>query len=311
MIGHFNADDLASYRAGMVSDGKAARISAHLTSCPQCADVHSGLGDVSVLLASIPVPPMPETLTQRVQAAIAREVGQRSMATAALGSADGDRAPALIPGRPDLPERGRRPSRRPRIGAWSSPLLLRGLAAAGGLVLLVGGGILLANQRSVGPSSGPAAAQSRPVKSRGPGTAAVGSTAVTRLRYQHGGGHALANVVTTDVNFTKAKLPAGVRKEVAHAAQFSTPAVTIPAATTAPGSREPLEHTTVGQLSSCLSAVAAGRLVLLVDLARYLGQPAAIIVFKQGANAFDVIVVGEACSATNQDLITSLVVQKK
>ena len=178
-------------------------------------------------------------------------------------------------------------------------------------MLLVGGGILLANQRSVGPSSGQAGApQSRPVKSRAPG-AAVGSTAVTRLPYQHGGGHALANVVTTDVNFTKAKLPAGVRKEVAHAAQFSTPAVTIPAATTSPGSREPLEHTTVGQLSSCLSAVAAGRLVLLVDLARYLGQPAAIIVFKQGANAFDVIVVGEACSATNQDLITSLVVQKK
>jgi hypothetical protein len=313
LIGHFNADDLASYRAGMVSGGRAARIGAHLTSCPQCADVHSGLGDVSQLLASIPVPPMPETLTQRVHAAIAYEAGQRSMATTALGRADGDRVPALIPGRPDLPERGKRPVRRPRMGVWSSPLLLRGLAAAGVLVLLVGGGVLLANQRGVGTASGPAAGapQNRPVKSRASGHAAVGSTAVTRLPYQRNGGHALTNVVVTDANYTKATLPAGVRREVAHSAQFSTPAVTLPAYSGAPGSREPLQQTTVGQLESCVSTVAAGRLVLLVDLARFLDRPAAIIVIKTVGNAFDVIVVGEACGAASEDLITSLVVPRK
>ena len=295
----------------MVSGGRAARISAHLTSCPQCANIHSGLGDVSQLLASIPVPLMPDTLTQRVQAAIAYEAGRRSMAATAVGSADGERVPALIPGRPDLPERGKRPLRRPSTGVWSSPLLLRGLAAAGALVLLVGGGILLANQRGVGTSSGTAAAPaSRPAKSRVPG-AAIGSVAVTRLRYQHGSGHAFTNVVTTEADYTKAKLPAGVRHDVARAAQFSTPEVTLPAASTAPGSREAVGHTTVGQLAACLSTVAAGRLVLLVDLAQFLGRPAAIIVFKQGANAYDVIVVGQACGATSQDVITSLVVPKK
>src|SRR6185437_15179766 len=62
LIGHFNADELASFRAGTLRDSKAARISAHLSTCPQCASVHAGLGDVSLLLGSIPAPSMPETM---------------------------------------------------------------------------------------------------------------------------------------------------------------------------------------------------------------------------------------------------------
>jgi hypothetical protein len=315
LIGHFNAGDLASYRAGIVSDGRAARISAHLSSCPECADVHSGLADVSQMLASIPAPPMPETLAQRLHAAISAEAAQRVATTSALGSADrdaaGDPSPNLIPGRPDLPRHAKRPVRRPRTRAWSSPLVLRGLAAAGTLVLLVGGGILLTNQRTVGTSSGIAEPASRPAKLRPNGPAAVGSVATTRLRYRHAGEFVSTNAVTEDVNYTKADLSAGVRHEVASATQLGSQSNAVPDSTPAPEPQHQLDHTTVGELESCLSAVAAGRVVRLVELARYLGQPATIIVFKPFHNAFDVVVVGEACGAASQDIITSLAVPTK
>lgn len=312
MIGHFNADDLASYRAGIVSESRAARISAHLSGCPQCADVHSGLDDLSQMLASIPAPPMPETLTARVHAAISHEAAQRGAATSAFSevgrAAADDGSSVRIPGRPDLPERAKRPGRRPRIMAWSPPLLVRGLAAAGVIVLLVGGGIMLANQRSV-QMSGTAAGPNthRPIRSRHNNSAAVGSTPTVVLRYQHGAESAYANAVTSDVSYTKANLPAGIRSEVASTRQIGNAGSTAVPATAQPRPGRALSHTTVGRLESCLSSLASGRgLVLLVDVARYLRQPATIIVFRQVNSAYDVIVVGVACGATSQDIITSL-----
>lgn len=297
MIGHFNTDDLASYHAGTVSGGKAARISAHLPSCPRCADVHSGLTDVSQMLAGIRVPPMSETLTQRLQAAIADEATQRAA------------------GRRDLPEDTNRSARRLRVRAWSSsPLLLRGLAAAGVVVLLVGGGVLLVNQRGAGPSgAGPSGLGAAPtphaVKNQ-ESSAAVGSASVITLRYRHHGEFVFANAVTSDVDYTKADLPAGIRHEVANMAQLG-PTTTMPAPSAAAEPRQSISRTTVGQLESCLSTVAAGRLVLLVEVAHYLGLPTTIIVFKPVGNAFNVIVVGETCGPASQDIIATLTVPTK
>ncbi len=315
MIGHFNAGELASYRAGVVSDGRAARITAHLSSCSQCANVHSGLADVSQILASIPAPAMPETLTQRLHAAIAGEAAQRAVNTApqVSGYADlgvaRDLSPMLIPGRPDPPERARRRPPRLRSRIWGSPLLLRGLAAAGVLVLLVGGGVLLANQRGVGRSTS-GAAPARGVKAR-PSPAAVGSVAAIRLRYRHGGQFVFTNAVTSDVNYTKADLPSGIRREVANTTQVGGPSAKAAPSAVQPRQQHLLNHTTVGQLESCLSRVATGGPVLLVELARYLGQPATIIVLRAVNDAFDVIVVGEACGPTGQDIITRLIVPTK
>lgn len=315
MIGHFNAGELASYRAGTVSDGKAARISAHLSTCIQCADIHSGLADVSRLLASYPAPPMPETLTQRLQGAIAAEAAHRVAASAlrvAGPAATGDGSPLPIPGRPDLPKRGSRPARRPRTGVWASPLLVRGLAAAGALVLLVGGGILLANQRGVGTSSTVAGqGTARPAKSRPSTTAPIGSTAPIRLRYQHAGEYVFANAVTSDADYTTANLAAGVRTTVASVAQVAKPSVVVPGASAAAAPQRSLDHTTVGRLESCLSAVASGKPVMLVEIARYLGLPATIIVFEPVDRSFDVIVVGEACGPKGEDIITRLSVPMK
>jgi hypothetical protein len=311
LIGHFNTDELANYHAGIVSESKAARMTAHISSCPQCAGVQSGLATVSSLLASMPVPPMPETMTQRLHAAITSEATRRAASgeTSPLGDAAADRSSVLVPGRPDLPVRARRPALRTWPRLWASPLLLRGLAAAGALVLLVGGGVLLANQRGPAPSGAAVQSPARPARNR-PNTAIVGSVAATSLRYRHRGEYVVTSAVTSDADYSRADLPAGVRRDVANSTQFASSApVSSTSPVPAPG--HALSHTTVGQLESCLSTVATGGLVLLVEVAHYLGQPATIIVFRPVNDAFDVIVVGHACGPAGQDIITRLTVPKK
>lgn len=256
------------------------------------------------MLAGIRVPPMSETLTRQLQAVIADEATQRAAAK--------DSSPVLAP------EGANRSVRRLRAKAWSSsssPLLLRSLAAAGVVVLLVGGGILLVNQRGAGLSSARppglgAEPRPRAVKNQ-ESSAAVGSASPVTLRYRHDGEFVFANAVTSDVDYTKADLAAGIRHEVANMAQLAGPMTTMPAPSAAAEPRRPISRTTVGQLESCLSTVAAGRLVLLVEVAHYLGLPTTIIVFRPVGNAFDVIVVGETCGPANQDIITTLTVPTK
>lgn len=289
MIGHYSAGDLADYRAGTVSDGRAARIGAHLGSCPQCASVDSGLADVSQVLAGVTVPAMPDALTHRLNAAIAVEAARRRL---------------------DPPERAKHPRRQRRIKNWS-PQLARGLAAAAAaIVLLVGGGILLANLRGGGLTGAGSAPASRPATTRNRGSA-VGLRQVVPLRYRSGTELVSTNAVTSDMDYTKADLPAGVRRAMADSPRFANQSGHAVGSSPDVEARHPLDHTTVGQLESCLTTVAAGRLVQVVELARYLGQPATIIAFKPTGNVFEVIVVGPACGATNQDVITSLDVPTK
>jgi hypothetical protein len=112
------------------------------------------------------------------------------------------------------------------------------------------------------------------------------------------------------VDYTKANLPAGIRHEVANMAQLG-PTTTMPAPNAAAEPQQSISRTTVGQLESCLSAVAADRLVLLVEVAHYLGLPTTIIVFKPVGDAFNVIVVGETCGPASQDIIATLTVPTK
>lgn len=318
MIGHFSADELASYRAGMLSESRSARIGVHLSTCTKCADVDSGLADVSTLLASLPVPPMPEQLTARLQVTIANEVSLRSagVTRSALSGSEPDAgldpAGAMIPGRPDLPERTRtRRTRRLSVKTWTSPSLLRGLTAAAVLVVLVGGGVFLATERGPTTAKSAGSAPAPKVRNR-PSAGIVGSAATTPLRYKRDGQFAYANAVTSAADYTRASLPAGVRDEVRNSAQVTT---TSPgeAATSgsAPAANDRISGVRIDQLESCLSAVATGRLVLLVDVAHYLGNPATIIVLKPVNNVFDVIVVGQACGTSSQDVITRVAVPKK
>lgn len=326
MIGHFSAEQLASYRAGAVSDGKAARIRSHLHGCTRCAQVDYDLGGLSELLASIPTPPMPDHLTERLRSALAAELAQRAVGATSMEALEaglvttdglvtvGGSAPGGTPGRPDLPDRRRWRTRPWRLPDLSAPLLLRGLAATAVVVVLVGGGLLLANAgggRLESTAAKPAGAGRAP-RARLPASYNASGTQI-QLQYQHDGKYSYTNAVATDANYTKANLPAGVRQELA-----DTPSVSgVPAPSQASQAREhahapspTLKKFDVGRLESCLSTVAAGRLVLLVEVARYAGIPAAIIVLRPVGGAFDVIVVGEGCGASGQDVITRLAVPR-
>lgn len=265
---------------------------------------------------------MPEQLTLRLQAVIADEATRRS-ANVTLSASSTPAAPgvgrdvgaepagAMIPGRPDLPERTSqaRQRRRPSAKTWTSPLLLRGLTATAVLVVLVGGGILLAKGR--GPASSHSTARSapasRPVRNR-PSAAIVGSAATTPLRYRHDGEYVYANAVKSNANYTKAGLPDGVRSEVKNSAQVTSPAATIAPGGSAPAATHQFNGVTISHLESCLSAVTNGHLVQLVEVARYLGKPVTIIVLKPVHDIFDVIVVGHTCGISGQDVITRLTV---
>ncbi len=327
MISHFSADELADYQAGSVSAGRAARIGAHLSGCGQCTQVSSDLASVSRLLASIPPPPMPDRVTERIQAALSFEASRRA---AEPVIASGDRAGAAtaarttgadIPGRPDLPSRrnGRHLRvRRLRLPDWSSPLLLRALAATGALVLVVGGGILLVN--SGGGHSGRHAAAGAPASAPVPGAGSrnapqnsgisVGAAGAIKLPYRTRGGYAHANAVTSSADYSAANLPAGVRRAVSADANLGmAPAAGQPQVKPAiPTSRSShnIGHFKVAQLERCLGIVAGRHAVLLAEVARYLGNPAVIVVLKPVNKMLDVVVAGPACGAGGGDVIRTL-----
>ena len=65
---HASADELADLAAGILRPRKARKISAHLSGCAFCTDVSNQLANVSSLLATVPVAPMPANLSSKIGA---------------------------------------------------------------------------------------------------------------------------------------------------------------------------------------------------------------------------------------------------
>jgi hypothetical protein len=241
-------------------------------------------------------------------------VGGPGRGAAGAGGATGETGSAHIPGRPDLPERGRSKwSRRFRMPDWSSPLVLRGLAAAAAVVVIAGAGILLANARTASMSS--AGGNSRPATSRPSGGAgrqlsngAMANRPVT-LTYLLKGRIATTSAVVGHGNMTEESIPAMVRKRVASVASFGT-GVAAPGNESAPSPNSLIGGISISTLEGCLSKVAAGRQVLLADVTKFLGTPATMIVLQPpgGADVLDVAIVGLTCSTSNPHIIRTLTV---
>jgi len=309
-----------------VSSTEADYITAHLATCLRCSGIDAQLADLPSLLGAAPTTPMPEAILARIQIAIASESVARSATSRAAGPRATDAsdwgtaprpadksAPARVPGRADLPRRRRRYLPRVRMPDWSSPLVLRGLAAAGAVVVIVGAGMLLANSRSASTSNaaGSGAAHGSPrarTTARGGFAAnrpnAVGSVGVNyRLR----GRATTTTALVSDTNYTRQSLPSGVRRDVASHPTMGNATAAGAAPEAQPPSASLPEDFHIAQLEGCLSAVAGGHLVLITEIARYLGTPAAIIVLRGGnPHLLDVVVVGFACSASNRAIITTL-----
>src|SRR5215470_3043004 len=206
-----------------------------MSTCARCARTNSDLAAVSSLLAAVQLPAMPNSLIQRVQIAITEESTTRAAMSAdpgtgtlaaqgpdaAADSAAGDPgAPdagdtaVVIPGRPDLPARSRRPraSRRFRLPSLTSPLVLRGLAGAAAVVVVAGAGFLLANGQQQPPATSSGSRQHQMEKAAAP--AALSHASSVSLHYQLQGKTATTTAFVSKANFRRSSLARLARSDV-------------------------------------------------------------------------------------------------
>ena len=311
MTRHVDAVALARYRDGDLSQRHAARVSAHLAGCTRCGDLSSELAGVTALLASAQVPPIPDYLAARIQDTLATEAARRLAAD-----------PGTEPGRRDLPVRAPGPRRGGRLPRLTSPIALRALAATGVVAVLAGGGYELIAHGS-GASSGSSASSANAAGRAAPGGLGgehraarpeFGPSSLGPLLSYGRPGHLGSFVpVTTGTDFGPASLAAQagstlsqVRGARAAPVPGSTSGLMNPGAAPAPSASSARQFSgiPVPRLEACVTRIAAGSPVLLVDVARYQGRPATVIVTgPAGSAGQQVWVVGSACSSSRGDVL--------
>jgi hypothetical protein len=338
MTRHVSADQLARFRDGDLSRAATRRVRAHLAGCARCQADADALAGLPALLAGTPAPPMPDHLAARIETALATESAQRA------AGASGEAPARLAPGRPSglsrrdgADERVRRHARRPALAR-------RILTAAATVAVLGGGGYALVSslgsETSISgtatsggiPSAeaGPAgrapqasAAASSPVRN----APAAGSNGAIRpgavsplqvgpeVRYS-GPGHAgrftpvrtstdyLAADLGQQASGTLARLRtsgSGAAGGAGHVPAGQGATASGPAGTAG----NSFSAATLAQLPGCISRVAGGQAVLLVDLASFQGAPAIIIVTAPPGSAAgtQVWAVAAACSSSGADVL--------
>jgi hypothetical protein len=298
---HVSAETMARFRQGDLSQRKASQISTHLAGCGRCSVLNEDLGGVTALLASTDVPPMPEHLAERISGALAAEASRRAAAPGGRAAPGGKVAPA--------------PRRRPGLLRIPSGLALRGLAVAAAAVVVAGGIYEIAVR---GASSGPsgtasgASAAARPT-SRLPGNGVMEPAPATfgpALEYRHAGRPATITPLSTGTDFTPSALASQVTAEVArYGVGFTTSGPNARPAAVPGEQAETFGSMSVSALRGCVNRIAAGNLVLLVDVAHYRGTLAAVIVTGTAAGRgpaagpLQIWVVGAGCSAARSDVL--------
>jgi hypothetical protein len=296
MTRHASAEELALLAEGELRRRKAAKVSAHVAGCTQCTEVRAELAVVPAVLSGVPYPPLPATVSVRIESAIRVEVNRRFA-----------EAPATEAGRGVLPAR----SRRSRAGAiqrgWHLPGLsvpaTRLVAAAGAVVLVAGGGYLAASNLT----SGVATSSSSP---GAPPSTSQPMTAGPNVTYGSPGSQHTIHSVSSSTNFVPKELRAQAL-DAYHEAQVKGEAGNVSFRGAGAPSAGPLQAA-VGsggglgtRLAGCMKSVADGQKVLLLDLARYEGKPAMIVVLGSTTTSqAEVIVTTDGCSATSPDVLT-------
>ncbi|MGH3258737.1 MAG: hypothetical protein ACRDOU_25625, partial [Streptosporangiaceae bacterium] len=153
--GHLDTDVLAEFRAGLITGRRRRAIAAHLTGCARCTAADNQLAGLSALLAAVPAPVMPDSVAQRLDAALAAEVARQGEAGRAGTQHPRDRRRA--PG----------PTRRPTLQLVMTRVLVPAAAlmvlAAGGYGLsLIGGNSSSSSSATAGSAGEPAAASAVP-----------------------------------------------------------------------------------------------------------------------------------------------------
>jgi hypothetical protein len=315
---HASTEELASLAADDLKPRKAAKISAHLAICAQCQQVTADLAGVSTLLASTSVQyeAMPDQYTVQINAALRAEVNQR-LASEPVSAESGRR---------ELPSRsGRVPSqgRGWRLPGLSVPAT-RLVAAAGAVAILGGGGYAVATH--VGSDTASTAGGTNGPNASIPRAAPASPSLGPRVTFHRAGATESITAVRTNTNFVHATLGAQAAEAVAKARRSGIiPMTATGAATAVPSKVPPPSNATSGLLPSagaqvttnnarldgCVANVAGSQKVLLVELAKYNGNPATVIVLaSSGSRSAEVWVVGDSCSASDKHAITHLKVAR-
>lgn len=316
MRGHADAATLAAFREELLSARKAAQVSAHLAACPRCAALEAQLAEVTTLLNRATAPPMPDALTARIQAALAAEAAARTPAAGPHAASAPEAVPAMAGaghngvrggnGRRAPEDTGRRTGWRGHDRSW---LALRAAAVTAAVAVIVGGGygasqLLTGGSPAVsGAASGPGAAAPniKKVPGAGPPVSAGGINSGPSSSSGTGAsaGTIAHLVMASGTNYQPASLGAQastVLNRLTHSGQsFARP---IPLAPSQDQAR------LFPHLQSCLIRVGHGQRLPLVDLARYRGRPALIVVLP-GANGgrLQAVVIAPGCAATTAHIL--------
>ncbi len=298
---HVRPETLARYNEGDLAEGRAGRISSHLARCARCAGVRDDLAQVPALLARTEVPPLPDHLAARIHTALAAE--------SAAGSAPGVDGPDSAADRRGLQRRpeqhragaaGLRASARPAASPGRPPPPAARTAEPGGTshgrlggrggrrwswprAAAVTRSSDLGSGRRIGKPSAQAAAVA-PGRRRAAGavirlTARPCSTSTTAspARSPRSAPARTSCQVSWPRRLARHWRSTPERAAVAEAARpLGSPASVQHSTSTRAGGS--LARVSLTGLAGCVSRVAAGSLVLLVDVAAYQSAPATVIV---------------------------------
>ncbi len=268
---HLDTDVLAEFRAGLITGRRGVKIAAHLAGCDRCTALDDQLAGVSALLASVPAPPMPDSVAQRLETVLAAEVSRKNYA---------ERAQVDRPGESGAHDR---PAARRgfRLATW------RVLVPAGAaMVLLAGGGYGLSLIVG-GPGSPPSFSSAAGSVASASATEAPRSSAAAAAPFN--GASARRAIPNRPVNIS----PATLRQQVETELRL-------------PRASRPMKATSA-QVSGCVQRLAGTNPLELVESARFNGQPATIIVARTGQHD-TVWVAGLDCSATSSDVLETITV---
>jgi hypothetical protein len=298
MTRHVSAENLARFRAGDLRRRAARKAETHLEGCPRCRETESALAEIPALLAEAQLPQIPAHLAARIETALATEAAHR-----AAGS------PSMRGSVPTRPGRAARTRSRASLPVPA----LRILTAAAVIVVIGGGGYELFSHLG-GPSASSTASSasgsagesgnSGAQKSGAAGPLIPGALAAPAygppLHYHRAGHLVTIRPVRTFTDYRSAQLSRQVTVSLAK---------TRHAPVVSPGSHADMTPQSfagvrTGQLAACVSRVAGGRDVLLVDVARLNGAPATVIVTAaRGSGTGQIWVVGQGCSGSASDVL--------
>jgi hypothetical protein len=275
-MSHLDTSVLAEYRAGLITGRRGARVAAHLAECERCAALSGQLAEVSVLLASVPVPTMPDSVAQRLDTVLAAEAAKRH---------DSERSGVRAPRHGD---RDPRRSRRDRFRF----VTVRVLAPAAIVVAVAAVGYSLTHLS--GPTNSSAASSAaKPAASAAasllPRSEAEGNVPAHNANPQEKPSPSAAGfrVISSPTNYLRSSLVHQL--ETARQARAAT------------GTGQPATT----QIGACVSRVTHGTspgIPELVERARFEGQQAIVIIASSG-NGYMAWITRPSCSATSSDVL--------